>query len=112
MKRELAEAIYKPFVVTLDFKNPLDDSLNVIIKGNLNTKMLFFSSFKYGGCIRDLMTLSSFKSLLLAANVPYASYIPSDPKILVDFNSYAMANGWNVTMSKSTVEINLPKDAF
>ena len=116
VKRELAEAIYRPFVVTLDFTEPLHDKFNVIIAGKLNTQMLFFSSFKEGHGIRDLITLSSFKSLLLAANVPYASYIPSDSKTMVDFNSYAMANGWNVDVRKgisnSTIEINLPKDAF
>ena len=112
VKRELAEAIYRPFVVTLDFKKPLSTLFNVIVEGKLNTKMLFYSPFVDGRGIRDLITLHSFKSLLLAANVPYASYIPSDTKTLVDFHSYAMANGWNVTMRKDIIEINLPKDAF
>jgi len=112
VKRELAEAIYKPFVVTLDFKDPLSDTFNVIIRGKLNAKIVLFSPFMDGLNVRSLTTLSSFKSLLLAANVPYASYIPSDTKTLVDFHSYAMANGWNVTMRKDIIEINLPKDAF
>lgn len=102
LREKLAEMIYKPFVVESSY---VDTTFNLVFEPHIKARIKFLNTS--AGAPYQLITLSDFKALLLAAGIPYATFIPSKFHTYIDFYSYCMANGWNIEVDKSTVRITL-----
>lgn len=100
LKEQLAERIYKPYLVDVSTANYRNFTISVN-----NSTVVETSCYLYNGYYK-IISVSSFKCILAHIRNPYAPYINGMSNEYVDFCAYVIANGgsfvfdngWHITL--------------
>lgn len=87
LKTQLAERIYKPFIVT-SFGRGNYKNFDILVNGKL---VAGTRNYLYEGYYK-IIHVSAFKSILAFIQNPYAPYIDASAEQYVDFQAYVIAN--------------------
>ena len=87
LKTQLAERIYKPFIVT-SFGKGNYKNFDILVNGKLVAET---RNYLYEGYYK-IIHVSAFKSILAFIQNPYAPYIDASAEQYVDFQAYVIAN--------------------
>lgn len=98
LKSQLAERIYKPFLITTTLNKNSYDNLDIKVNGK---KVVCTSCYLYEGFYK-IIHVSAFKSILTSIGNPYAPYINTSLGHYVDFLAYTIANGGSFEFDDDT----------